>query len=209
MFIHNLPYAKDLFQDIAYTHGVDPYMAEKDYWIMHALWGLQAQNFDFELKGGTSLSKMGIISRFSEDIDIKINPDKNNDIKVGKNHNKPAHIHARKDFFDDLATKINIPGLTAIRSEEFDDLKYRNAGIFLHFNSFFAQTPHGIKEGVLLEVGFAKTNPNQPITISSWAYDKALANKIDIIDNRAKQVKCYCPEYTFVEKLQAVSAKVA
>ena len=208
MFIHDLPYAKGLFQDIAYEHGVDPYMAEKDYWIMHAIWGLQMQGFDFELKGGTSLSKMGIISRFSEDIDIKINPSANDNIKIGKNHNKPAHINARKSFFDDLATQINIPGLTANRSEEFDDLKYRNAGIFLHFNSFFAQPPAGIKEGVLLEVGFAKTSPNQPITISSWAYDKAFVKEIDVVDNRAKQVKCYCPEYTFIEKLQAVSSKV-
>jgi hypothetical protein len=30
-------------------------LVEKDYWIMHGLWGLQAQGFVFELKGGTSL----------------------------------------------------------------------------------------------------------------------------------------------------------
>ena len=28
-----------------------------------------------------------------------------------------------------------------------------------------------------------------------------------MIDNSAKQVKCYCPEYTFVEKLQTTSTK--
>lgn len=28
---------------------------EKDYSVMHALWGLQQQGFEFELKGGTSL----------------------------------------------------------------------------------------------------------------------------------------------------------
>jgi len=37
--------------------------------------------------------------------------------------------------------------------------------------------------------------------------DKALSLNIDVIDNRAKQVKCYCPEYTFVEKLQTISTK--
>jgi len=36
---------------------IDPYLVEKDYWIMHALWGLQQQGFQFELKGGTSLFK--------------------------------------------------------------------------------------------------------------------------------------------------------
>ena len=50
-------------------------LVEKDYWIMHCLWGLQAQGFQFELKGGTSLSKgFGVIHRFSEDIDIRIEP---------------------------------------------------------------------------------------------------------------------------------------
>ncbi|WP_425485263.1 nucleotidyl transferase AbiEii/AbiGii toxin family protein [Burkholderia guangdongensis] len=40
---------------------------------MQCLWGLQAQGFQFELKGGTSLSKgFGIIHRFSEDIDIRM-----------------------------------------------------------------------------------------------------------------------------------------
>jgi predicted nucleotidyltransferase component of viral defense system len=47
---------------------------EKDYWIMHALYGLQQQGIEFELKGVTSLSKgYGLIQRFSEDIDIHIN----------------------------------------------------------------------------------------------------------------------------------------
>lgn len=48
-------------------------LIEKDYWIMHVLYGLKSQGFDFELKGGTSLSKgYKIIERFSEDIDIHI-----------------------------------------------------------------------------------------------------------------------------------------
>ncbi|MGN8072478.1 nucleotidyl transferase AbiEii/AbiGii toxin family protein [Mucilaginibacter sp. 22184] len=42
---------------------------------MHVLFGLNTQGFDFELKGGTSLSKgFKIIERFSEDIDIHIKP---------------------------------------------------------------------------------------------------------------------------------------
>jgi hypothetical protein len=38
-------------------------------------------------------------------------------------------------------------------------------------------------------------------------YDKAAALNLPVIDNRAKQVRCYCPEYTFVEKLQTISTK--
>jgi hypothetical protein len=31
----------------------------------------------------------------------------------------------------------------------------------------------GLREGVLLEAGFAKVTPNEPKDISSWAYDDA------------------------------------
>jgi predicted nucleotidyltransferase component of viral defense system len=42
---------------------------------MHCLWGLKKQGFNFEMKGGTSLSKgWNCINRFSEDIDIRFEP---------------------------------------------------------------------------------------------------------------------------------------
>jgi hypothetical protein len=64
----------------------------------------------------------------------------------------------------------------------------------------------GLREGVLLEVGFDTVAPNTPKDISSWVYDYA-ADKVDVIDNRAKAIPCYDPGYTFVEKLQTVSTK--
>ena len=46
------------------------YLIEKDYWLMHGLWALQKEGWQFQLTGGTSLSKgFGIIQRFSEHID--------------------------------------------------------------------------------------------------------------------------------------------
>ncbi|MEO5655915.1 MAG: nucleotidyl transferase AbiEii/AbiGii toxin family protein [Nitrosospira sp.] len=76
---------------VADEHGLDPMLVEKDYWIMHCLWGLQAQGFQFELKGGASLSKgFGVIHRFSEDIDIRIEPLDGMDVKAGRNQDKPA-----------------------------------------------------------------------------------------------------------------------
>lgn len=82
-------------------------LVEKDYWIMHCLWGLQAQGFQFELKGGTSLSKgFGIIHRFSEDIDIRIEPPHGMDVKTGRNQDKPAHVESRRAYYDELAALI-------------------------------------------------------------------------------------------------------
>lgn len=74
-FLHQSRDFAQLLAVVANDRGLDPMLVEKDYWIMHALWSLQAQGFLFELKGGTSLSKgFGVIHRFSEDIDIRIEP---------------------------------------------------------------------------------------------------------------------------------------
>jgi hypothetical protein len=65
-YLHNHPKFADLMRIVAQEKGIDPALVEKDYWIMHCLYGLQLV-LTFELKGGTSLSKgFQIIDRFSE-----------------------------------------------------------------------------------------------------------------------------------------------
>jgi predicted nucleotidyltransferase component of viral defense system len=210
MFIHELPDAKQLFIIVANEKHIDPYLVEKDYWITHVLWGLGQQEIKFELKGGTSLSKgYGIIDRFSEDVDVKIHPSDNDKVKIGINHQKATHVKSRELFFDDLTEIINIPGMQAIRDHNFDNKKtMRSAGIRLNYDSFFSPV-QGIKAGILLEAGFDKTTPNKPLNFSSWAHDKLQDfPSIKVNNNKAYNVLCYCPEYTFVEKLQAISTKV-
>jgi predicted nucleotidyltransferase component of viral defense system len=206
-YLHEHEEFEALIRIVADDHSIVPQLIEKDYWIMHCLWGLAA-SFDFELKGGTSLSKgYRIVDRFSEDIDIRINPPEGMEVKSGKNHNKPAHVKSRKNFFDWLTKSIKIPGITSVvRDAVYDDENLRNAGIRLNYKSHFLELS-GVKNGVLLEVGFDDTTPNREVTISSWAVDRALAQKVSFRDNRAVKVKCYYPEYTFVEKLQTVSTK--
>ena len=207
-FLHQLPIFTELVDQLAQSLNVNSYLIEKDYWLMHCLWGLQHQGWKFELKGGTSLSKgHAIIERFSEDIDIRFEPPADHALKTGKNHDKPAHIAARKDYFDWLAGHIQIPGLMGvIRATDFDDTSYRNGGIVLNYPSVTQPLP-GVKDGILLEVGFDLTAPNAPRTISSWAMDAALKAGLAVIDNRAVDVPCYALGYTLVEKLQTVSTK--
>lgn len=208
-FLHQDSEFKTLVEIVASDlGGLNPFIVEKDYWIMHCLWGLQNQGFEFELKGGTSLSKgYKIIHRFSEDIDLRIIPPTKMKVNSGKNHMTPAHIQSRKDFFDWLASEMKIDGVKASREFEFDDEKFRNAGINLRYKALFEEVV-GIKPVVLLETGFDDTTPNKPVTISSWVFDKAITNSnFNYIDNRAVDVKCYIPEFTFVEKLQALATK--
>ncbi|MCK5285203.1 MAG: nucleotidyl transferase AbiEii/AbiGii toxin family protein [Alphaproteobacteria bacterium] len=206
-FLHNHPDFSELIRIVGQDHSIDPALVEKDYWIMHCLYGLQDMGLRFELKGGTSLSKgYGIIHRFSEDIDIRIEPPDDMDVKTGRNQNKPVHCESRKGFYNWLADTISIDGIEKIwRDESFDDSKYRSGGIRLHYKSMSGSLS-GLKEGILLEVGFDDITPNKEKNISSWAYDYAV-DKVDIIDNRAKGVLCYHPGYTLVEKLQTISTK--
>jgi hypothetical protein len=167
---------------------------------MHGLWGLQQLGLRFELKGGTSLSKgWRIIDRFSEDIDIRFDPPATLNLKGAKE----AHVKARGEFFDALAGKIRIAGLATRRNRAFDDEKARNGGISLQYESRLDALP-GLRQEVLLEAGFTRTVPNEPKDFSSWVMDKAREAGLDIIDNRALAVKCFNPEYTFVDKLQTI-----
>lgn len=208
-YLHNHKNFRDLLRIVGAELSIEPGLVEKDYWIMHVLYGLKNQGFQFELKGGTSLSKgYGIIHRFSEDIDIHIKPPVEMEINENPNNNKPKNIQKRKDFYDGLVNEIKVYGIISIvRDEEFDDKRqYRSGGIRLHYESL-TEPVDGAKEGILLEVGFDTVTPNNPVTISSWAYEKAIQQKVDIIDNRAVDIACYHIGYTFVEKLQTIATK--
>lgn len=206
-FLHNHRQFGDLLNIVAEKMGIDPYLVEKDYWIMNVLYGLKQQGFSFELKGGTSLSKgFGIIQRFSEDIDIHISPPQ--ELNVNATGKKTNAVNSRKEFYDWLNEKIAINGIIEnVRDTQFDNLKtYTSGGIRLHYKRL-TQPVAGLKEGILLEAGFDTVAPNQLVDISSWAYDHASDLGISLIDNRAMGIACYNPGYTFVEKLQTIATK--
>ena len=160
-FLHRRKDFGDLLTVIASRDGIAPALVEKDYWIMHCLWGLKQQDFQFQLKGGTSLSKgFGIIKRFSEDIDIRFEPPAGMDVKIGKNQNKELHIESRRKFYEWLAEEIRIPDIAVSRATEYDDSRFRNAGIRLNYATKTEEL-QGVKPGVLLELGFDDTVPSR------------------------------------------------
>src|SRR5690349_5943841 len=153
-YLHNHKNFRDLLRIVGAELNIEPGLVEKDYWIMHVLYGLKQQGFQFELKGGTSLSKgYGIIHRFSEDIDIHVKPPAEMEINENPNNNKPRNIQKRKEFYDGLANEIKMNGIIAVkRDEAFDDQRqYRSGGIRLYYDSK-TDAIEGVKEGILLEV---------------------------------------------------------
>jgi hypothetical protein len=208
-FIHNDPEFKSLLSIVASKKEIDVTLVEKDYWIMHALYSLKQQGIEFELKGGTSLSKgYGIIHRFSEDIDIHIKT--NFGLQTEGKEDKTEIKEARKIFYDVLAKSISIDGILSIeRDIEFDDKeKYRSGGIRLHYKSHYPSLPD-LKDGILLEAGFDNIAPNKPIDISSWLWEYLISINVHsaYINNTATGILCYHPGYTLVEKLQTIIRK--
>lgn len=60
-YLHELDNFSELLRIVSDESGIVPQLVEKDYWIMHCLFGLTQQGFQFELKGGTSLLKLEIM----------------------------------------------------------------------------------------------------------------------------------------------------
>jgi hypothetical protein len=208
-YLHDHKEFASLINILADEKKIEAGLIEKDYWIMHVLYGLKKQGFEFELKGGTSLSKgHKLIHRFSEDIDIHIKPPKYFGINENPNNCKENNVKKRKDFYDWLAKEIKTSGIiSAKRDTAFDDADcYRSGGIRLFYKNVVDKV-NGVKEGVLLEAGFDDVSPNKPVSISSWAFDKAYELKVDVKDNRAIGIICYHPGYTLVEKLQTIATK--
>lgn len=199
-FLHERGSTKELFNILAAEKNILPAVVEKDYWIMHCLWGLQKSGLQFEMKGGTSLSKgWGVVDRFSEDIDIRFDAP----ASVSPRGEKPAQIAGRFAFYDDLAARIKIDGIVVERNPAYDDTKAQNGGIGLKYPTHFPPT-QTLKPEVLLEVGFDKTTPNQARDFSSWAMERAREKNVAVRDNRALGVPCFNPEYTFVDKIQTI-----
>jgi len=208
-FLHTHKNFPDLLRILEAETGIYAGLIEKDYWIMHVLYGLKKRDFSFVMKGGTSLSKgYGIIDRFSEDIDIQIYPPDDLGVISDPKNTKKDAVESRRQYYNWLAEQIKIEGISSVvRDTAFDNEKTYNSGGIRLFYESFSDKVEGAKEGILLEVGFDTVTPNASLTISSWAYDRAARSNIVIDDNRAVAVACYHPGYTFVEKLQTIVTK--
>lgn len=210
IYLHDHPNFRDLLRILEEQEDILAALIEKDYWIMHCLYGLKKQGYPFQLKGGTSLSKAyGLIHRFSEDIDIHIDPPAELKINENPNNSNTKNIEKKKGYYDTLAGEIRIAGIVdVVRDTAFDDTKkYNSGGIRLHYNRL-TDPVEGLKDGILLEAGYDNVAPNAPVTISSWAYDYAVnIPGIELLDNRAVDILCYDHRYTFVEKLQTIATK--
>ena len=165
---------------------------------MHCLYGLQQLGLKFELKGGTSLSKgHGIIHRFSEDIDIRIEPPPELHVKTGRNHTKLRHVESRRNFYDWLAKTIRIDGIDKVeRDTAFDSKQLFSGGIRL--SPSVTEPVEGLRAACCSKPG-SMWSRLIPRRISAPGPSTTPFPRSKIIDNRARGVACYDPGYTLVE----------
>jgi hypothetical protein len=187
----------------AERHGGSEQFVEKDYYVTEALRVVADRLGDKALfKGGTSLSKgWGLISRFSEDIDLFVNPDKF-DPRPGKN--KIDRI------LKQLAIAVGEhPALTWLRDEGRTTGGRGREDLFA-YETRFAALP-GIRAAVRLEPGVQSgAFPTEVVPITSLVgeYLQEQGSNEIVEDLSGFDMSLLHYRRTFVEKMFALHGKV-
>ena len=200
----------DLLEIVAAERGLRRSIVEKDYWVTHALWALSVGGFEVWFKGGTSLSKgFGLIERFSEDLDLKVEPGGVTALPAVSNwKSEGAKATAeRRAYFDAFTRAFNVPGCKVALDVASIDKAWRGASLRVAYPSVYpGELPPEVSDHILLEVGSARVTPYVPRDITSWVHQKLDASGIgaEFDDNRARGVRCVHPLVTLLEKLDAL-----
>ena len=200
----------DLLEIVAAERGLRRSIVEKDYWVTHALWALSNGGFDLWFKGGTSLSKgFGLIERFSEDLDLKVEPGSVTALPAVSSWNsKGAKATAqRRAYFEAFTRALSVPGCRVALAAESIDNAWRGASLRVAYPSVYpGELPPEVSDHILLEVGSARVTPYVARDITSWVHQKldetGLSAEFD--DNRARSIRCVHPLVTLLEKLDAL-----
>lgn len=197
---------------VAKNSGVPRAQVEKDYFVTHVLWALHDAGLEVWFKGGTCLSKgYSIISRFSEDLDLKIETGR---AALPPTPNwkgeKDNHARRRRDWFRALAAGIPIAGCEVTINTDLVDERERSAVIDVRYpGAFSSELGPVLRPWVRLEVGSARVTPFLERPISSWLHDHvvALGAMDGLVDNRPPPVRCIHPLVTLVEKIDAMTRR--
>lgn len=211
-FIHEDSEFEDLLRIVAERRRLSLGLVEKDYRVTHALWALHAQGLDVWFKGGTSLSKgFGIIERFSEDLDLEIDPGRFEGLPLVSNWKSEGAkaTKERRDFFDRLASLLVVPH-TTVALDAVDEA-WRRANVRVTYPGKHLGDLGGIlRPFVLLEIGSARVTPSVARDMTSFVHTHlAELNQLAGFDpNLPTGVRCVHLLVTLLEKLDAIHRRV-
>jgi hypothetical protein len=212
-FVHDEPGFAPLLTQVADQTRIAPALVEKDYWITHALWALHETRLDLWFKGGTSLSKgFGIIDRFSEDLDLMVEPGRVTalpEVSSWTSLNK-GPVAQRQAFYRALTERFVIPAVPVDRDNTREDKYGRGADYLGQYPGVFvANLPGAMSPSVRFEVGRARVAPfvERPVTSFVHDYLDRIGMLGEFTDNRPHAVRCVHPLVTLLEKLDALSRR--
>ena len=201
-----------VFERVGASVGLPMQAVEKDFWvtvILQVVFSLPvAQHLIF--KGGTSLSKAwGLISRFSEDIDLAVNPmalgAAEGDLtkKQIKKLRKASSLFVSEQLTPMLCAKINEMGMSAFLNIEAqpngegDNTYPEPRQIYIRYQSVFEKPLTYLRPDVVLEVSARSLiEPAMPTHVSC-----ILADYIPIQSACDAVVHTAIPAKTMVEKM--------
>lgn len=213
-FIHDDKEFDALLRIVADKRKIAVGLVEKDYWVTHVLWALQHRGFDMWFKGGTSLSKgFGLIERFSEDLDLKLEPGKVTGIPPATDWKRESTqaTTARETHLRALANAVFVPGAAVSLDPDLVDEHWRSVNIRAVYPGKHLESLNGVlKPFVLLEIGSARVTPSVSCDMTSFVHEELAAqNQLGAYDdNRPKQVRCVHPLVTLLEKIDALVRRV-
>jgi len=183
--------------------GLTEQLIEKDYYVTEALRPIQARYADRVIfKGGTSLSKgWDLIRRFSEDIDLFVNPVAFQPI-LGTNA-----INRELKVLRD--TVLAMPGLTLLPSESKTVGGMGRSDYYHYVPRFEGLT--GVASRILLETGTSSgSEPTEFRPIMSFVakFLQETGFSLEAEDETCFELSILHFRRTFVEKMFAIHAKV-
>ena len=211
-FVHEDRDFDDLLSIVAERQGLTIAAVEKDYWVTHVLWAILAQGFDVWFKGGTSLSKgFGLIKRFSEDLDLKIEPGSATALPRVSDWTRESRqaTQQRQTYFEALSMLLRVPGAEIHLSVPDNERRWRGANLEVNYQGRHLDALGVLKPFVLLEVGSARVTPFLERDCTSFIHDYLdeegeLGN---YEDNRPRSVRCLHPLVTLIEKLDSLQRR--
>ena len=175
--------------------GLAPLFVEKDYWVTQVLRALHDRHPGaFVFKGGTSLSKgYGLIDRFSEDVDVLVQPASGDSAKT------------REELLAEMAAGVAHDlkvGLTEARPPGRGRRPHR-ADILSYPRVIGSTLAIPLEDrGVLLEVGYAGGEwPAEMVTLRPMLCDPLAIAPGDYDDTDPFDVRALLPARTLLEKV--------
>ena len=213
-FLHDEPDFGELLGVVSRLNParIGPALIEKDYWVTHALWSLQHQGFELWFKGGTSLSKgFGLVQRFSEDLDLKLEAGSAKGIPAVENWKSTGTraVVGRRRFFEAIESRLEIPSCTIVRPGRSDDCCRERVIQVLYPGAHLGSLLPVMRPFVQLELGSARVVPAVERELDSWVHQHARSRgwPNGVADNRPVRLRCVHPLVTLVEKLEALSRR--